>query len=112
MTSDESNRLFKVSAVAGGEPFEEDGLRQRTDFQSQAPRAGADFKEMAIRRVTEAGAAVERIDFEIDDIPVDAQVRGKNGRSFLVMARGTRAANRRRTRISRVPPRPVGVARN
>lgn len=89
MTSDESNRLFEVGAVVVGEPFEENGLRQRTDFQSRAPRAGADFKEMAIRRVTDAGATVERVDFEIDDIPVDAQVRGQNGRSFLVLARGT-----------------------
>jgi len=89
MTSDESNRLFEISAGPDGEPFEENGLGQRTDFQSRAPRAGADFKEMAIRRLTDAGATVERIDFEIDDIPVDAQVRGQDGRSFLVLARGT-----------------------
>lgn len=89
MTSDDSNGLFEISAGPGAEPFEENGLRQRTDFQSRAPRAGADFKEMAIRWVTDAGATVERIDFEIDDIPVDAQVRGQNGRSFLVLARGT-----------------------
>lgn len=44
---------------------------------------------MAIQRVTDAGATVERIDYEIDDIPVDAEVRGPNGRSFLVLARGT-----------------------
>jgi hypothetical protein len=89
MTSDDSDRLFEVSAGAGREPFEENGLRQRTDFQSRASRAGADFKGMAIGRVTDAGATVERIDFEIDDIPVDAEVRGPNGRSFLVLARGT-----------------------
>ncbi len=89
MTSDESNRLFEVDTAAGGEPFEEDGLRNRTDFQSRAPRAGADFKAMALKRVTDAGAAIERIGFEIEDIPVDAQVRGPNGQSFLVLARGT-----------------------
>jgi len=89
MTSDESNRLFEVGAAAGGEPFEEDGLRDRTGFQSRAPRSGADFKAMALKRVTDAGATVERIRFEIDDIPVDAQVRGPNERSFLVLARGT-----------------------
>src|SRR4051794_29960851 len=89
MTSDESNRLFEIGAAAGEEPFEEDGLRNRTDFQSRAPRAGADFKAMALKRVTDAGAAIERIEFEIEDIPVDAQVQGPNGRSFLVLARGT-----------------------
>lgn len=50
MTSDESNRLFEISAGPDGEPFEEDGLRQRTDFQSRAPRAGADFKDMSTWR--------------------------------------------------------------
>ncbi len=89
MTSDESNRLFEIDAEAGGESFEEDGLRNRTNFQSRAPRAGADFKAMALKRVTDAGAAIARIEFEIEDIPVDAQVQGPNGRSFLVLARGT-----------------------
>ena len=49
MTSDGSNRLFEVGDEEGAELFEEDDLRRRTDFQSRAPRAGADFKEMAIR---------------------------------------------------------------
>ncbi len=89
MTSDESNRLFEIGVAAGEEPFEEDGLRNRTDFQSRAPRSGADFKAMALKRVTDAGATIERVRFEIDDIPVDAQVRGPNERSFLVLARGT-----------------------
>ena len=30
-----------------------------------------------------------RLDFEIDDIPVDAQMRGSSGRTFLVIIRGT-----------------------
>lgn len=89
MTSDGSNRLFEVGDGGGAEPFEEDGLRQRTDFQSRAPRAGADFKEIAIRWLIRAGAEVERLDFEVDDIPVDTQVRGSNGRSFMVIIRGT-----------------------
>mgnify|MGYP001199877096 CR=1 FL=1 len=88
MTSDGSDRLFEVGGDRA-EPFEEDGLRRRTDFQSRAPRAGADFKEMAIRWLISAGAEIERLDFEIDDIPVDAQVRGSNGRTFLVIIRGT-----------------------
>lgn len=89
MTSDESNRLFEVGDDGGAEPFEEDGLRRQTDFQSRARRAGADFKEMAIRWLINAGATIEHLDFEIDDVPVDAQLRGSNGRSFLVIVRGT-----------------------
>jgi hypothetical protein len=38
MTSDDSDRLFEVGPGEGGEPFEETGLRQRTDFQSRAPQ--------------------------------------------------------------------------
>lgn len=77
MTRDTSNRLFEVDARAHAEPFEADGLRQRTDFQARAPRAGADFKTMAIQRLIEAGSEIERLDFEIDDIPVDAVVHGQ-----------------------------------
>ena len=82
MTNDGSGRLFEVPHCAGGEPFEMDGLRQRTDFQSRAPRSGADLKEMAIHRLIEAGATVERVDFEVDRFPVDAQVCGRNRRSL------------------------------
>ncbi len=89
MTNDRSNRLFEVGDGAATEPFEADGLRQQTGFQSRAPRAGADFKQMAIRRLIEAGGTIERHDFELDDIPVDALVSGPNGRRFLVIARGT-----------------------
>ena len=87
MTSNGSDRLFEVDGD-GAEPFEEDGLRRRTDFQSRAPRAGADFKEMAIRWLISSGAEIERLDFEIDDIPVDAQMRGSSGRTFLVSLPG------------------------
>ncbi len=89
MTTDGSNRLFELGPDAGANPFEDDAVRQRADFQSRAPRAGADFKEMALRRVANAGATIERVTFEIDDIPVDAEVRGPNGRAFMVLARGT-----------------------
>lgn len=52
---------------------------------SRVPGAGADFKEMAIRWLIRSGAEIERLDFEIDDIPVDAQMRGSSGRTFLVI---------------------------
>ncbi len=87
VTMDDSNRLFELDELM--EPAIEVGSSERVGFQSRAPRAGADFKEMAIRRVVDAGGTVERTDFEIEDIPIDALVRGTNGRAFLILARGT-----------------------
>ena len=81
--------LFEVPVGAGQEPFEEPDLRRRANFQSRAPRAGADFKAMAIARLKEAGATIEKVNFRIEGFPVDAQVSGSNGRPFLVLARGT-----------------------
>ena len=83
------DELFEVPVEAGREPFEEPDLRQRANFQSRAPRAGADYKAMAIARLKEAGATIERLNFRIEGFPVDAQVSGSNGRPFLVLARGT-----------------------
>lgn len=87
MTTDDSNRLFELDAIEA--PTIEVGSPGCAGFQSLGPRAGADFKEMAIRRVVEAGGTVERTDLEIEDIPVDALIRGANGRGFLILARGT-----------------------
>ncbi len=81
--------LFEVPVGAGREPFEEPDLRGRANFQSRAPRSGADFQAMAIARLKEAGAIIEKINFRIEGFPVDAQVSGSNGRPFLVLARGT-----------------------
>jgi hypothetical protein len=89
MTNNGSDGLFEVPAGAGADPFEQDDLRQRTDFQSRAGRAGADFKAIAIKHLTEAGASIERVDFEVDGFPVDAEARGGNGRRYLVLSRGT-----------------------
>ena len=44
---------------------------------------------MAIARLKEAGATIEKVNFRIEGLPVDAQVSGSNGRPFLVLARGT-----------------------
>src|ERR1017187_2223069 len=68
--------------------FDEPDLHRRANFQSRAPRSGADFKAMAIARLKEAGATIDRGKFRIDGFPVDAQVSGSNGRPFLVLARG------------------------
>ena len=53
MTNNKPDTLFEVSAASGAKPFEVDGLRSRTNFQSRASRAGADFKVMAIARLKE-----------------------------------------------------------
>lgn len=81
--------LSEVKAATDRGPYEEQDLRRRTDFQSRAPRSGADFKAMALARLQEAGATIERKNFEIEGFPVDAQIFGSNGRRFLVLARGT-----------------------
>lgn len=84
-----SEGLFELPADAGSDPFEERTLKSRTNFQSRAPRSGADFKAMALARTREAGAELERSRFDIDGLPVDALIRGPNGRRFLFLARGT-----------------------
>lgn len=89
MKKNKSDALFELDGAAAAEPFEEPDLHRRTNFQSRAPRSGADFKAMAIARLRDAGATVEKTNFQIDGLPVDAQVFGENGRRFLVLARGT-----------------------
>ena len=84
-----SDRLFEVPVAGGQEPYEDSALPARTNFQSRAPRAGADFKSMAVERLKEAGATVERLNLKAAGFPVDAQILGSNGRRFLVLARGT-----------------------
>lgn len=69
MTNNRHGELFELPADAGGEPFQRSGLGRHTNFQARASRAGADFKAMAISRLREAGATIERIDFEIDKVP-------------------------------------------
>ena len=89
MKNSRFDELFELPVGAGQEPFEEPDLHRRANFQSRAPRSGADFKAMAIARLKEAGATLDRGKSRIDGFPVDAQVSGSNGRPFLVLARGT-----------------------
>src|SRR5262249_20633088 len=91
MTTRGSDELFEFPTEAGGDAYEDPDLQRRTDFQSRGPRSGADFKAMAINRLRDAGSQIERLDFEIDGLPVDALIAGRNGRRFLVLARGTPA---------------------
>ncbi len=116
MTNNGSDRPSEVPASSGGEPFEEEDLQRRSDFQSRAPRSGADFKAMALERLRDAGASVDRLSFEIDGFPVDAEVRGTNGRGFLVLARGTpdehsQSGIRRTDTIEKVGFRAIQLAR-
>jgi hypothetical protein len=71
---------------------------------------------MAIKRLREAGATVERMSFEVDGFPVDAEVSGANGRHFIVLARGTpdedsRSGIRRTDTIEKVGFRAMQLAR-
>jgi hypothetical protein len=116
MTNKRFDGPSEVPAGAGGVLFEEQELRGRTDFQSRAPRSGADFKEMGIRRLREAGATISRMGFEIGGFPVDAEVHGENGRRFLVLARGTpdegpQSGIRRTDTIEKVGFRAIQLAR-
>lgn len=104
MTNNRHDALCELPIDAGGEPFEHRELRRRTDFQSRASRAGADFKTMALSRLREAGAEIERSNFEIDGFPVDALVHGSNGRRFLVLARGTPAEQKASGPTDAEPP--------
>jgi hypothetical protein len=89
MKNSRSDGLFELPVGVGQEPFEAPDLGRRANFQSRAPRAGADFKSMALARISEAGATIHRTKFRIDGFLVDAQVSGSNGRPFLVLVRGT-----------------------
>lgn len=60
-----------------------------TAGQSRAGRSGAEFKDIAVEWLRGLGGRVERLDFELDCYPVDAEVCGANGHHFLVLARGT-----------------------
>ncbi len=76
MTNPLSDGLFELPAGAGRQAFERDDLSRRTDFQSRAGRAGADFKAMAMKRLTEAGAMANRCDFEVHGFRSTRRCRG------------------------------------
>lgn len=88
-------RLFEVAPGAGGEPFEDARLSDHAQFQASAARSGADFKALGIEYLQQAGATVERLNFEIAGFPVDALVCGANQRRFLILGRGTPDAKHR-----------------
>lgn len=82
-------RLFEVAEAKAHGPWEEDDLEDRANFQALATAEGSQFKLQALEFVQSAGAKVMRVGFELQGMPVDAEVRGPNGQAFLVLARGT-----------------------
>lgn len=116
MTNFGIDTLFEIPGGGVEGPFEDPDLHRRADFQSWAPRSGADFKAMAIKRLKDAGATVERTNFQIEGFPVDAQASGSNGRPFLMLARGTpdeqdRGALRRTDTVEKVGYMAMQLAR-
>ena len=57
-------------------------------FQGRAPREGAEFDELALGVLEGLGATVTQRGGKLAGIPVDAVVRGPNGRVFVVLAHG------------------------
>jgi hypothetical protein len=107
MTNFGIDALFELPAGSAEGPFEDPNLHRRANFQSRAPRSGADFKAMAMKRLKDAGANIDQTNFRIQGFPVDAQVSGSNGRPFLILARGTpdeqdRGALRRTDTVEKV----------
>ena len=70
-------------------------------FQGRAPREGAEFDELALAYAERAGATVVQRGGKLAGISIDALVRGRNGKVFVVLAHGNiddrRRAGLRRT---------------
>jgi len=85
----EKPRRFEVLRPGGVDPWEEEDLAARADFQALAVASGHEFKNTAIQFVRKAGAEPVEVSFTVDRIPVDARIRGQTGAEFLLLARGT-----------------------
>ncbi|HET7486540.1 MAG TPA: hypothetical protein VFJ85_01330 [Acidimicrobiales bacterium] len=57
-------------------------------FQGRSSREGADYDEVALHYLASAGATVVQRGGKVGIVPVDAVVRGTNGRCFVVLAHG------------------------
>lgn len=89
MSLDAGGRLFPVAGVATPAPYEGHLPEGPSYFQARASVEGADFDDVAVRYVAEAGGWVERRGGHVDDIPIDGVVRGTSGATFLLAAHGT-----------------------
>jgi hypothetical protein len=82
-------RLFEPLDANAAEPWEDQADIRQSDFQARASAAGADFKLSAMEYLKSAGAFVVRKAFRLCDVPVDAEIQGRDGIRLLVLARGT-----------------------
>jgi hypothetical protein len=83
-------RLFEiVEPSVANDLWEEDESSGTAHFQARSTAAGADFKDLAIRHLIDAGASIRAVHCAVSGIPVDAIVEGSNARRMLVLARGT-----------------------
>lgn len=80
-------RLFSLPAVA--EPYEGDVPDGSSPFQARAVAEGADYDDIAFTYLESAGATIEQVGAQIEGIPIDAIVKGTNGKRFLIAAHGT-----------------------
>lgn len=82
-----SPRLFVVDDGAA-DPFEGDLPAGYAGFQARASAEGAEFKHVAFDLVEQAGGTIVRASCDVADVRVDALVRGRNGRDFVLLAHG------------------------
>jgi hypothetical protein len=80
-------RLFSLPPAT--EPYEGDMPESGSPFQARAVAEGADFDDLAFTYVESAGGTIEEVGPRIEGIPIDAIVKGSNGRRFLMAAHGT-----------------------
>jgi hypothetical protein len=85
----EDSRLFAIPAENATDLYEGDLPAVLAPFQARATAEGADFDKLALDFLETAGATVVQVGGEVEGIPIDAIVRGDNGRSYLVAAHGT-----------------------
>jgi hypothetical protein len=81
--------LFSLTTEESPEPYEGDIPQTASPFQQRAVSEGAEFDAIAFAFIEAAGGTIEREVGEIEGIPIDGIVMGKNGRRFLLAAHGT-----------------------
>jgi hypothetical protein len=107
-------KLFEVPSLAEA-PYE-DLPSAYAAFQALASAAGADFKEMALEWIVQAGGVLESDRLKFDNYPTDGLIRGQNGARFVLLARGTpddgpRAGLRRNDTMLKMGCRALMIAR-
>ncbi|HEX2294677.1 MAG TPA: hypothetical protein VHN37_05145 [Actinomycetota bacterium] len=80
---------FDLFGRAASGPWEEHDLDRRADFQAVAVAGGHEYKAIAFKYLTAAGARIVRDGFRVGPFPVDAEIMGPSGNRFLVLMHGT-----------------------